>query len=149
MEIIIGLIIIFVLLLCLGASIGFIASIALLLVGLFIVFMTGFFIYTVILLAMGKKAKGGYIRSEKDDKSNIPYALYKVDDVEYKNMLPLEVMFQSKIYREDRDVGLILNEKKKRCFDNNAFICCILGVIVSVFLLVEIIILFFGNMNLL
>ena len=145
----IGLIVIFILLLCLGANIGFIASIALLLVALFIVFMTCFFVYTIILLITGKKVKGVYTHSEKDSKSNIPFAYYMINDVEYKNALPLEVVFQNKIYRPDREVNLILNQKRNKCFDNNALICCIMGVIISVFLFVEILILFFGNINLL
>ena len=145
MEILIGLVVIFILLLCLGASVGLIASIALALVGLFIIFMTCFFIYAVIIMVCGERTIGTFIRSEKDGKGKIPYALYLIDDEEYKNMLPLEVMFQSKLYREDRKVKLILNKKRKRCFDNNAVICCILGIIVSLFLSAEMIILVFGN----
>lgn len=145
MEVIIGLIVIFILLLCMGASLGFIASIALALVGAFVVFMAGFFIYATIKLLSGKRAKGIYVRSETIDKSKIPYAVYVVDGVEYKNMLPLEVLFQKKIYQENKEVLLILNVKKRRCFDTNAVICCILGIIVSMFLIVEMIILLTGN----
>ena len=148
MEIIIGIAVIFILLLCLGASLSFIATVALVLVGAFIVFMTGFFIYAVILLATGKRAKGRFIRSETNDKSKIPFAVYLIDDTEYRNLLPLEVMFQNKIYREEREVTLVLNKKRKCCFDNNAKICCILGIIVSIFLLAEMIILISGNIRL-
>ena len=45
----------------------------------------------------------------KGDKSKIPYAVYLIDETEYSNMFPLEVMFQNKIYREDREAKLILN----------------------------------------
>ena len=145
MEAFIGLVVIFILLFCLGASIGMIATIALVLVGVFVFFMTIIFIYATVILIMGKRAKGRYVRSEKGDKSKIPYAVYLIDETEYSNMFPLEVMFQNKIYREDREVKLILNKKRKRCFDSNAVICCLLGVAVSVFLLVEMIVLLLGN----
>lgn len=145
MELIIGIVVVFILLLCMGASISFIATIALILVGLFVVFMTGFFVYAIILLISGKRTTGKYTRSEKGEKSKIPYAVYIIDNEEYKNLLPLEVMFQNKIYRPDKEVKLILNKKKKCCFDNNATICCVLGILVSLFLLVEMIILVSGN----
>ncbi len=145
MEAIIGIIVVFILLLCMGASIGFIASLALILVAAFIVFMAVFFVYATIVLVKGKRAKGRYVRSETGDKSKIPYAVYIIGENEYKNMLPLEVMFQNKIYQMDKEVSLILNEKIKRCFDANAVICCILGIIVSCFLLFEIAVLLFGN----
>ena len=106
MEFILGIIVIFVLLLCMGASIGFIASLALILVGAFIVFMAGFFIYATIIMMSCKKAKGRYIRSETVDKSKIPYAVYLIDNNECKNMLPLEVMFQNKIYQNNKSYQL-------------------------------------------
>ncbi len=146
MELLIGLVIIFILLFCMGASIGVIATIALALVGLFILFMVIVFVYAVVVLATGKKTKGKYIRTDKGDKSKIPYAVYLVGEKEYRNLFPLEVIFQNKIYRKEKEVGLILNEKRKCCFDSNAVICCVLGVIVSVFLLVEMLVLLLGNL---
>lgn len=148
MEFILGIIVIFVLLLCMGASIGFIASLALILVGAFVVFMAGFFIYATIIMMSCKKAKGRYIRSETVDKSKIPYAVYLIDNNECKNMLPLEVMFQDKIYQNNKEVTLLFYKKRNRCFDTNAVICCILGIIVSCFLLFEIAILLLGNLSL-
>ncbi len=147
MEIILGIVVIFVLLLCMGASIGFIASLALVLVGAFIVFMAAFFVYAVIILMSSKHTKGHYVRSEAE-KGKIPYAVYMIEDNECKNMLPLEVMFQNKIYQSDKEVSLFFNKKRNRCFDTNAVICCILGIIVSCFLLFEIVVLLLGNLSL-
>ena len=148
MELVLGIIIIFVLMLCMGASIGFIASLALILVGVSIVFMAGFFVYATIIMATSKKAKGCYTRSEASDKGKIPYAVYLIDGNECKNMLPLEVMFQNKIYQTNKEVSLLFNKKRHRCFDTNAIICCILGIIVSCFLLFEIVVLLLGNLSL-
>lgn len=147
MEILLGIVVIFVLLLCMGASIGFIASLALVLVGAFIVFMAAFFVYAVIILMSSKYTKGHYVRSEAE-KGKIPYAVYMIEDNECKNMLPLEVMFQNKIYQSDKEVSLFFNKKRNRCFDTNAVICCILGIIVSCFLLFEIVVLLLGNLSL-
>lgn len=145
MELIVGIIIIFILLFCLGASINTMITVALGIVCLFIVFMTAVFIYATIILLTGKRTKGIFTRAEKDEKGRIPYAYYLIDGTEYKNLFPLEVMFQSKIYRTDREVKLILNIRRKRCFDNNAVICCILGIIVSIFLVAWTLIFILGN----
>ncbi len=145
MEIIIGLIVIFILLLCMGANLGVLATIALGIIGIFVVFMTIVFIYSTVVFITSKKAKGRYIRTEIGEKNKIPFAVYLIDDKEYKNLFPLEVLFQSKIYREDKEVKLFFNENRKCCFDSNAVLCCILGVIVSIFLCVEMILLLLGN----
>lgn len=146
MELLIGIAVVFILLLCLGASLELIATIALGCLGLFILFMTGIFVYAFIVMIMSRRASGVFVRSEKDEKSKIPFAYYIIDGVEFKNMFPLEVMFQKFIYKEGKEVKLFLNRKSKCCFDSNAVICCILGFAVSVFLVVEMIILVFGNM---
>lgn len=145
MDIVIGIIVVFILLLCLGASLELIAMIALGIIMLFIVFMLVVFVYASVVLLIGKRTKGFYIRSETEEKSKIPYAIYTIDGVEYRNMFPLEVIFQKKIYREGKEVKLILNEKSKRCFDNNAIACCVLGLLVSIFLIFEAVILILGN----
>lgn len=147
MEFVLGIIVIFVLLLCMGASIGFIASLALVLVGAFIVFMAAFFVYAGIVLVSSKRTKGYYVRSEAE-KGKIPYAIYMINGNECRNILPLEVMFQNKIYQNNKEVSLFFNKKSNRCFDTNAVICCILGIIVSCFLLFEIAILLLGNLSL-
>ena len=145
MELFIGIIVIFVLLLCMGASISFIATLALSIIGILIILMTIFFIYATVLILSGKRVKGRYVRSEHSPKGKILHAVYVVDETEYKNLFPLEVMFRDKIYHTEKEVNLILNYKKKCCFDTNAKICCVLGIIVSLFLLFEMIILITGN----
>lgn len=132
--------------LCLGATLELIAVIALGLVALFCVFMLGVFVYSVIILMGAKRCMGVFTRSETDEKSKIPFAYYMIDDAEYKNMFPLEVIFQKKIYSKEKMVRLMFNEKKKVCFDNNAVACCILGIIVSLFLVSEMVFLFLGTL---
>lgn len=145
MEIIIGIAVVFILLLCLGVSVSFLATIALVIIGIMIVGMAGIFIYATVFLLTGQKANGRYVRSENSEKSRIPYAVYEIDGTEYRNLFPLEVLFRDKIYNTDKEVSLILNKRKKCCFDNNAKICCVLGITVSIFLIVEMIILVTGN----
>ncbi len=145
MELLIGLAVIFILMLCLGVSTEIIITVALGIALLFILFMTFVFVYATVILASSKKARGYYSRFEKDGRSNIPYAYYIIDNEEYKNLFPMEVIFVKQIYREEREVKLLVYEKKKKCFDTNAVICCILGIAVSIFLLVEAAILVFGS----
>lgn len=145
MELLIGIAIIFVLLLCLGVSTEVIVQIAIGIICLFVVFMAGVFIYATIILLSGKKKKGVFLRSDNEDKGKLPYARYLIEGTEYVNLFPLEVIFQSKIYRTDREVNLILNEKAKKCMDGNAVMCCILGLAVSVFLIVWICLFAFGK----
>lgn len=146
MEFIIGIAIVFILLLCLGASMELIISVALGIIGLFIVFMTLVFVYAFAVMLASRKSTGVFVYSKNEEKSKIPFAYYNIEGSEYKNMFPMEVIFQKLIYKEQKEIKLLLNSKKKRCFDNNAVICCILGIIVSIFLLVEMILLIFGNM---
>lgn len=144
MELLIGIAVIFVLLLCLGVGVEIIIQLALCCVGLFIVFMTAVFIYSAVILLLCKKSNGRYVRWDNDE-NKIPYAYYNVDGIEYKNLFPREVMLRKLIYREDKDVRLYIYEKKRQCFDGNAVTCCIFGLIVSLFLLVEAVLLVLGN----
>ncbi len=144
MEILIGIAVIFVLLFCLGASLELIFQIAVALICLFILFMAAVFIYAFIILLTGKRVKGVFMESDKEN-GNLPYARYLIDGKEYRNLFPLEVIFQKKIYIPDKEVKLILNERVKKCMDNNAVTCCILGLAVSVFLIIWMYLLIFGK----
>ncbi len=135
MELLIGIAIIFLLLFCLGASVQLIIEIAIGIIFLFVVFMFGVFVYSTIMLVTGKRTKGVYTRAENKYNGKLPYAFYMIEGAEYKNLFPLEVIFQNKIYIPEKEVKLVLNKRIKRCFDGNAVICCIMGIIVSVFLL--------------
>ncbi len=140
-----GIVIVFILLLCLGVSISFLATIALALIGIIVIAMAVFFIYATIIMLTGEKMSGRFIRSEQSGKSKIQHAIYEIDGTEYRNMLPLEVLLRNKIYNPEKNVSLILNAKKKCCFDNNARICCILGIVVSSFLIFEMAVLVIRN----
>ncbi len=145
MEFLIGIAVIFILMFCLGVKPEIIITIAIGIVMLFIVFMGLIFAYACIIMAMSKKDKGFYKRFDKEEKSGIPYAYYMINGEEYRNMFPMEVIFKNKIYREEKEVRLFVYDKKKLCFDTNAVICCILGILVSIFLVAESLMLIFGN----
>ncbi len=144
MELLIGIVVLFILMLCLGLSIEVIIQVAIGIICLFVLFMSVVFLYATVILVTGEKKKGVFIASDKDG-NKLPYAHYFIEGTEYKNLFPLEVIFQDKIYVPEKEVNLILNKKVKRCMDNNAVICCILGVAVSVFLMFWICFFLFGK----
>lgn len=136
MEFLIGIAVIFILLLCMGVSIEVIIQLAIGIICLFIAFMAAVFIYATVVLVTGKKVIGVFSEVDKGEKGKLPYARYMIEGTEYKNLFPLEVIFQDKIYVPDKEVKLVLNKKIKRCMDGNAVICCILGLLVSIFLMI-------------
>lgn len=144
MEILIGIAVIYILLFCLGVSLELIFQITVAIICFFVLFMAVVFVYAFIILITGKRVKGVFTDSDKE-KGNLPYARYLINGKEYKNLFPLEVIFQKKIYVPDKEVKLVLNEKVKKCMDNNAVICCILGLGVSIFLIIWISFLIFGK----
>lgn len=145
MELLIGIAVVFILLLCLGVSLEIIFQIAIGIICLFVIFMAGVFVYATIILITGKRVKGVYVRVDKGKDNRLPFARYLIDGEEYINLFPLEVIFQNKIYIPDKEVNLVLNKKVKKCMDTNAVICCIVGIIVSVCLLVWMYMLIFGK----
>lgn len=112
MEILIGAVIIIVLLLILGVSPIHIVLGAAWLTELFFIVMSLFFIISLLLLLMTKKTKGEFLRIEKNEGPGT-HAVYKIDNQEYDNTFPAEIMFVDKIYKTDKQVSVWHRKGKK------------------------------------
>ena len=111
MEILIAIIIIVVLLLVLGVSPWLIIAGALVLIELLLIFMTGFFIVSLVLLFIAKPVKAEFLRIFEHEVVGT-YAIYKIDGEEYKNTFPAEIMFVDKIYHEGKIYSARLKKRK-------------------------------------
>lgn len=132
MEFIIALIIIIVLLLILGVSPGIIIAGVLVLIELGLLFMTGFFVVTFVLLLMAKPVKAEFLRIFVHEVVGT-YAVYRIDGEEYKNTFPAEIMFVDKIYHEGKIYSARFRKLKKKhlLFDWYSYIVIGVGLPVS------------------
>ena len=123
MELIIALIIIIVLLLILGVSPGLIMGGVLGLIELLLLFMTGFFIVSVVLLLIAKPVKAEFLRIYISEVVGT-FAIYRIDGEEYRNTFPAEIMFVDKIYHEGRTYSARFRKlgKKHLLFDWYSYI---------------------------
>lgn len=112
MEFIIGAVIIIVLLLVLGVSPILIIFGLLVLVELFLILMALFFIVSLILLLMTKPTKGKYLRIDPNEGVGT-HAVYWMDNREYDNSFPAEIMFVDKIYHEGKICNVRIWKSKK------------------------------------
>ncbi len=135
MEFIIALIIIIVLLLILGVSPGLIMGGVLGLIELLLLFMTGFFIVSVVLLLIAKPVKAKFLRIYISEVVGT-FAIYRIDGEEYRNTFPAEIMFVDKIYHEGRTYSARFRKlgKKHLLFDWYSYIVIGVGLPVSALL---------------
>ncbi|MBR1529411.1 MAG: hypothetical protein IJ642_08940 [Oscillospiraceae bacterium] len=101
MEFIIGAAVIILLLLILGVPPMMIVLGALSLVELFLLLMALFFVISLILLMMTKPTEAKYLRIDPNEGVGT-HAVYWMDDREYDNSFPAEIMFVDKIYHEGK-----------------------------------------------
>lgn len=113
MEFIIAVIIIVVLLLVLGISPAWIATGALILIEILLIFMTGFFIVSLVLLFIAKPVRAEFLRIMQHEVVGT-YAIYRIDGEEYTNTFPAEIMFVDKIYHEGKMYSARLKKGKKK-----------------------------------
>lgn len=137
MEILVAAIIIVVLLLILGVSPGIIIGGVLVLLELGLLFMTGFFIVTFVLLLVAKPVKAEFLRIFEHEVVGT-YAVYRIDGEEYKNTFPAEIMFVDKIYHEGKIYSARFKKFKKKhmLFDWYSYIVIGVGLPVSTVLAV-------------
>lgn len=146
MEILLVFMIGLVIMAVLGVSKGIITGIILGAAGLVLLIITGFFIYSAVLLAGTSKRTAAFSRIGKNPRGNFDTAYYLVEGKEYPNAFPCEVTLREKIYRPDREVTVRLNEKKGCVFDSNGFTAAAVGIIFSVSSCAAIVLfLIFGN----
>ena len=101
MEFIIGAVVIIVLLLILGVSPTLIIFGLLSLTELFLLLMALFFIVSLILLLMTRPTEAKYLRIDPNEGVGT-HAVYWMDNREYDNSFPAEIMFIDKIYHEGK-----------------------------------------------
>ncbi|GEM_PF-2540666 len=112
MEFIIGAAVIVLLLLILGVPPMMIAMGAFALVELFLILMVLFFIVSLILLLMTKPTKAKYLRIDPNEGVGT-HAVYWMDNREYDNSFPAEIMFIDKIYHKDQIYQVRIWKSKK------------------------------------
>ena len=112
MEFIIGAAVIILLLLILGVSPMMIILGVLSLVELFLLLMALFFFVSLILLLMTKPTEAKYLRIDQNEGVGT-HAVYWMDDREYDNSFPAEIMFIDKIYHTGKICKVRIWKSKK------------------------------------
>lgn len=126
MEIIVGIVIIVILLLCLGADIGFIAMLGLGVLVFLLAALFGLFLVMFVAVLASERVTGEFVevRTRED---GFAQACYEVDGEEFLNLFPCEVVLRDKLYKKGKPVKLRLLRKKRLLFDGNAQSVIIVG----------------------
>ncbi len=130
MEILIAAIVIIVLLLILGVSMGLIVQGILCILEILLLLMTLFFVVSVILLMITKKRQAEFLRIDKSGKMG--NAVYRIDGREYRNTYPAEGILQNLIYRR-RECSVRFRQFGNLyvLFDRYSIVCAALGLPLS------------------
>lgn len=105
--------------------------------GLVILAMVLLFVYFFIRLLFSRKHEAYFSRIDRPEKSKFRTAYYIVDGVEYPCVFPAEGIFLDTLYRKDRKYHVRLNVRMKRVYDRFAFATCVIGFLVSVFIVIS------------
>lgn len=125
MEFLLGFALIVILLLCMGFGVVDIAMMVLALSGLVIIFIGGFFIVSLAVLAFTKKVHGSFV--EFNDEGRFPCAVYKIGGERVKNLFPCEMVMRGKLYIPDKEITLRYFKPKCFAIDKNALLTIIIG----------------------
>ena len=129
MEIFLGLAVIVMLLLCLGAELGLIAMVFVGLLCGAVLLMLGFFIFSAVRIMTCRKKEAVFCKTEKFPGTKFDRAVYSVDGQECACVFPCEVVMRSRIYRSDKAVNVYYSEKKKYVYDKNAAVTVFAGLL--------------------
>lgn len=129
MEIILGLAVIALLLLCLGAELGLIAMIFAGILGVGVLLMLGFFVFSAVRIMTCRKKEAVFCKTEKFPGTKFDRAVYSVDGQECACVFPCEVVMRNRLYRSDRAVNVYYSEKKKYVYDKNAAVTVFAGLL--------------------
>ena len=132
MEFLIILILIIVFCLCLGLGpveifIGF-AFVFLLLVSL----TSLFFLYNIFRIVLSKRIKAVFSKVDASPKSKFTVAYYKSGDEEYPCIFPNEPMLKKILYKEGKEITILLDKKHSRVYDRYSIITCFVGLAFTV-----------------
>lgn len=129
MEIFLGLAVIVMLLLCLGAELGLIAMVFVGLLCGAVLLMLGFFIFSAVRIMTCRKKEAIFCKTEKFPGTKFDRAVYSVDGQECACVFPCEVVMRSRLYRSDKAVNVYYSEKKKYVYDKNAAVTVFAGLL--------------------
>lgn len=129
MEIILGIVVIVLLLLCLGAELGLIAMIFVGILCGAVLLMLGFFLFSAVRIMTCRKKEAVFCKTEKFPGTKFDRAVYSIDGQECACVFPCEVVMRSRLYRSDRAVNVYYSEKKKYVYDKNAAITVFAGLL--------------------
>ena len=129
MEIFLGLAVIVLLLLCLGAELGLIAMVFVGILCGAVLLMLGFFLFSAVRIMTCRKKEAVFCKTEKFPGTKFDRAVYSVDGEECACVFPCEVVMRSRIYRSDKAVNVYYSEKKKYVYDKNAAVTVFAGLL--------------------
>ncbi|MGN0579066.1 MAG: hypothetical protein ACI4J4_10645 [Ruminiclostridium sp.] len=129
MEIILGIVVIVLLLLCLGAELGLIAMIFVGVLCGAVLMMLGFFLFSAVRIMTCRKKEAVFCKTEKFPGTKFDRAVYSVDGQECACVFPCEVVMRNRLYRSDKAVNVYYSEKKKYVYDKNAAITVFAGLL--------------------
>ncbi len=125
-----GAAVIVVLLLCLGVDWGMIAMGIIGLIGLGMVLLAIFFLVCAVMLPSAERVTAVFSELRRGDR-RFYVAYYVIDDKEYPNIFPGELVMRDRFYRKDKPVRVRLLRKMGVVLDRNAMGTILVGLAVS------------------
>lgn len=116
----------------LGVSLNYILYAIFAVFCLLSVFLSLFFLYSIICLLFSKRKEARFIRFDKLRNSKYQAAYYLVDGVEYSCVFPREGIMKDKLYKKNRIYHVMLNKRMEKVFDRFAISTCVLGLVFSI-----------------
>ena len=113
----------------LGVDIEIILAALMFLFAAILLAITVFFILCAAKLFDSKSYKAKFVKIAKSPKGNFDAAYYAIDENEYPNVLPCEILMRSRLYQRDRTVNVRLTKDKTFVFDRNAVAATAVGII--------------------
>lgn len=130
MEYLIGGALVIIIMFCIGFGWDDIAMLGFTVVGVFIVFIGGFFAVCLVILAMSKRTTAVF--SEFSEERRFPCAVYRINGTEITNMFPCEMVMRGKLYVPDKEIKVLYCRRIRSAIDNNALLTIILGSVIFI-----------------
>ena len=129
MEAFIIIVIVIALCFILGVSIETILAGVMFLLAAVLLLITVFFVLCAAKLFDSKACKAEFVKIAKSPKGNFDAAYYAIDENEYPNVLPCEIIMRNRLYKMNRTVNVRLTKDRKFVFDKNAVAATAVGII--------------------
>ena len=139
MELIIFIAIVILICIVVGVSAEMILLGSMLFLLALLLFITVFFLVSIVRLALSKPCKGEFAEIRKNIKGNFETAFYSVENMEnaeneeYPNIFPCEIIFRNRLYKKGKKVNLRMTRNHKVVFDKNAVITTLAGIVLGIF----------------